>query len=60
MLKAAGDLVYDGLLAEACDQLGDAYRRTDGVPAPPDFVAGPAAAELAMRIRALRASLGCE
>ena len=59
MIKAAGDLIHDGFFAEACDQLGDAYQRTDGVPKPPDFVAGPAAAELAQRIQALRASLGC-
>jgi hypothetical protein len=34
MIKAAGDLIYDGFFTEACDQLRDGYQRTDGVPKP--------------------------
>ena len=59
MIQAAGDLIADNFLAAACGQLLDAYQRTDGVPKPPDFVAGPAAADLAQRIQTLRTTLGC-
>jgi hypothetical protein len=59
MLEAAGDLIQQGRIADACRQLQDALDRTDGNPRPPDFVTGPAASELAERIRALRTTLGC-
>lgn len=59
MLRAAADLINAGDTAGACQQLRDAYLRTDGNPRPPDFVAGPAALELAARILELRAALGC-
>lgn len=59
MLRATSDLIDNGAIKAACQQLLDAYRRTDGVPQPPDFVRGTAAAELAQRIRELRQSLGC-
>jgi hypothetical protein len=59
MIAAAADLIAHGLIAEACDQLLDAYRRADAQPQPPDFVAGAARAELAQRIQSIRASLGC-
>lgn len=59
MIEAAGDFIEEGQIAEACQQLLDALRRTDGEPRPPDFVTGPAATELACQIQALRSSLGC-
>jgi hypothetical protein len=59
MIEAAGDLIQNGSLGDACAQLLAAYRRTDGIPQPPDFVTGSAAAELAGRIRRLRDALGC-
>lgn len=59
MIKAAGDLITQGQYARACQQLLDAYQRVDGMSPPPDFAAGPAAAEVRARIGALRASLGC-
>jgi TolB protein len=59
MLRAAADLINAGNTAGACQQLRDAYLRTDGNPRPPDFVTGPAALELAARILELRAALGC-
>jgi hypothetical protein len=59
MIEAAGDLIQDGSVADACGQLLAAYHRTDGVPQPPDFTTGSAAAELAARIRRLREALGC-
>jgi beta propeller repeat protein len=59
MLRATSDLIENGSVNAACQQLLDAYRRTDGLPQPPDFVGGTAATELARRIRELRQSLGC-
>lgn len=59
MLEAADDLIAQGAIADACVQLQDALRRTDGNPRPPDFVSGTAAAELASRIATLLNSLGC-
>jgi TolB protein len=59
LLEAAGDLIQQGRITDACRQLQDALDRTDGNPRPPDFVTGPAASELAERIRALRTALGC-
>ena len=59
MLRAAADLINAGNTAGACQQLRDAYLRTDGNPRPPDFVTGLAALELAARILELRATLGC-
>ena len=59
MLEAASDDIDAGMLTDACDQLADAYRRTDGDPRPPDFVTGSYASELASEIQALRDELGC-
>lgn len=62
-IEAAGDLIEDGLIEEACQQLLDAYRKCDGLgplESPPDFVADwGASAELARKIQNLRISLGC-
>ena len=59
MLLASSDLIADGQIAEACQQLQDALDRTDGVFPPPDFVAGDAASDLTAMINNLRDSLGC-
>lgn len=59
MIAGAGDLITHGLVAQACAQLLEALRRADGEPQPPDFVIGPARAEFAERIGAIRTSLGC-
>jgi hypothetical protein len=59
MLQAASDLIQQGAFAQACQQLLDVLNRTDGNPQPPDFVTGPAAADLAAKVRALRSRLGC-
>jgi hypothetical protein len=62
-IEAAGDLIEDGLIEEACQQLMVAYTRADGeVPpgSPPDFIEGPHASELAVMIQNLRISLDCE
>ena len=53
MLEAAGDLISMGDIDGAIAQLQDALNRTDGVTPPPDFVTGPAAADLAAQIQAL-------
>jgi len=60
MLEAAREHIGEGSIAEACQQLLDAYKKTDGNPKPPDFVTGEAASELANKIQALRANLGCQ
>ena len=57
MLEAAGDLMRDGDMLGAYRQLFDAYQKTDGHQKPPDFVAGPAAAELARLIQTMMDSL---
>jgi beta propeller repeat protein len=57
MLEAAGDLIAKGDMDGAYWQLYDAYLKTDGQPKPPDFVKGPAAAELAQFIQDLMDSL---
>jgi len=46
-IEAAGDLISEGYMDEACEQLMNAYLRCDGLPTPPEFVAGPAAPTLA-------------
>jgi hypothetical protein len=60
MIEAAGDLIEDGLIEEACDQLRAAYHKTDGQPRPGDFVKGDAAWELADMIQDLMTSLECQ
>lgn len=47
MIAMAGDLIHDGDIDGACDQLMAAYKKCDGDPHPPDFVEGPAASDLA-------------
>jgi hypothetical protein len=59
MIQAAGDLIQQGRVADACLQLRDAIDRTDGYPTPPDFVTGPAATQLMQKLQAVRATLGC-
>jgi hypothetical protein len=58
-IEAAGDLIDAGDIAATCDQLLDAYKRTEGVFPPPDFVTGEAAAELALLIEIIRDGAGC-
>jgi hypothetical protein len=53
MIEAAGELITEGDLESARDQLLAAYRKCDGAPTPPDFVEGPAREELAELILAL-------
>ncbi|MBW2121929.1 MAG: hypothetical protein JRH07_08795, partial [Deltaproteobacteria bacterium] len=59
MIESAGDLIEEGDIEEACGQLRDAYRKTDGEPRPPDFVTGEAAGELAEMLQDLMEDLGC-
>jgi hypothetical protein len=60
MIEAAGDLIDNGYVNDACEQVLDALNRTDGVDRPPEFVAGPAAPVLADMIIDLMGALGCE
>jgi len=59
LIEAAGELIEDNMLQEACNLLLQALRRVDGSPRPPDFIDGDARGELAELIEALRADLGC-
>ncbi len=59
MIEEAKDLIEAGLIADACEQLMAAYKKTDGDPIPPDFVTGDAAEELAELILHLMNNLGC-
>ncbi len=59
MIEAAGDLIGTGDIDEACAQLMAAHKKCDGLPRPPDFVAGEAREDLAQMILNLMASLGC-
>jgi len=62
MIGVADDLIAGGDIAGACQQLLDAFRRTDGQSGkgePPDFIAGDDASEVAGLIQQLRADLGC-
>ena len=58
-LEAAGDLLDEGEIEDACNQLLDAFLRTDGVFPPPNFASGPAAPDLATQIQNLRTTLDC-
>ena len=63
MILTAGDLIEAGDIAGACEQLLDAYQKTDGIgvpDSPPDFVTGEAADDLAAMILDLMTILGCE
>jgi hypothetical protein len=60
MIEASGDLIADGYIEEACQQLLDAYRYTDGKSRPKDLVAGENAPTLAAMILDLMASMGCK
>lgn len=70
-IEAAGDLINDGMCEDdvnripaicdqACVQLLDALKRTDGDPKPPDFVTGDAATQLALLIEVMRDAVGCQ
>jgi hypothetical protein len=59
MLNAANDHIEDGNYALACEQLQDAKDRVDGFHPPPDFVVGPARAEVEAMIAEVMAELGC-
>jgi hypothetical protein len=59
MIENAGDLIENGLIEEACDQLHSAIKKTDGVSPPDDFVTGSAAAELEQMILDMLERLSC-
>ncbi len=59
MIELSADLIESGFVDEACSQLLDVLRKTDGQSPPPDFVEGPAAADLAQFVLELKENLGC-
>jgi len=60
MLDAADDLIADGDIASACEQLGDAANRADGTEPPPDFIGGADATAVYTMILEVMSALGCE
>jgi hypothetical protein len=60
MLEETENLIESGMITKACKQLEDAYKKTDGIAPPPDFVNGPAAIQLATMIHNLMDGLGCK
>jgi len=58
-LKTAGKFIERGRIRAACGLLWVAYRRSDGIRIPPDFVEGVATPELNTMILELRSALGC-
>lgn len=60
MIESAGSLIGSGHITEACAQLQEVLSRTDGVPRPPDFATGTAAADVAYRVQTLRSTLQCQ
>ena len=59
MIENAGALFDNGFTSRACMQLRSAQQKTDGQTPPPDFVTGPAAAELEQLIQDMLDSMGC-
>lgn len=59
MIAAAGELITDGNVVEACGQLLDVLNRIDGDPRPPDFATGAALEEVWTGVVELRSTLGC-
>ena len=63
MIKSADNMVQDGNLDGACEQIFDVYHKTDGQSPPdsaPDFVAGEAKEDLADMIFAFSQILDCK
>ena len=54
------DLIQEGNLEEACEQLHSIRQKVDGVHPPPDWLEGPDAGALLEQIDALMAAIGCE
>ena len=59
ILHEARSSIVEASYGKACKQLNSAYKYIDGESQPPDFVTGPAAAELVSKILKLIETLGC-
>jgi hypothetical protein len=60
-IETAANVLENGTFEEACQHLWDAYISTDGLSQTPDLVYGPAAPELAKKIKLMRIEIiGCE
>lgn len=59
MIENSYNLIANGNITGACQQLLDAMNRCDGEIPPPDFVGGESAYDLWMLIDDLRVTLGC-
>ena len=60
-IEKAANVLENGTFEAACQHLLDAYLSTDGLSQTPDLVYGPAAPELAKKIKLMRIEIiGCE
>jgi hypothetical protein len=59
ILDAADDLIVAGDYEAACDQLGHADDKSDGLDSPPDFLGGPGVGPLNSMLGELMDVLGC-
>ena len=60
-IETAANVLENGTFEAACRHLLDAYLSTDGLSQTPDLVYGPAAPELAKKIKLMRIEIiGCE
>ena len=60
MIEASGDLIANGYIEEACQQLQNAYMHSDGEKRPNDFVAGVNVPTVAEMILNMMESMECE
>jgi len=60
MLEKTEGFIETDSREASCEQLSDAYKKTDGVPRPPDFVRGSGTAKLATMIQGLMNTLKCK
>ncbi len=59
MLESAGDLIDEGLIQDACEQLNSIYKKVDGMPKPPDFISGEAVPGVATGVLEIMSDLSC-
>lgn len=59
MIDSTGDLIEEGLIQEACEQLNSIYKKVDGMTKPPDFVSGEAVPGVATGVLEIMSDLSC-
>ncbi len=59
MIESAGDLIDEGSIQDACEQLNSIYKKVDGMPKPPDFISGDAVPGVAAGVLEIMSDLSC-